>query len=123
MSRSKNASTSAWSSIHQRGKKVVRASSGKTTRSQPRAFASCRCASSRLTTALRGSVRAIGPSCAAPTVMMLTTSDLDVPQQRGAEFEEAAHVLAKRAGDDELSPRHVEHLVVRDLLHLVGDRL
>ena len=39
ISRSKNASISAWSSIHQRGKKVVSASSGKTTRSQPWAFA------------------------------------------------------------------------------------
>src|SRR5688500_5688228 len=116
-------SMSACSSIHQRGKKVVRASSGKTTRSQPRALASCRCASRRLTTALRGSARAIGPSCAAPTVITLTRSHLDVPQQRGAELEQAAHVLAEGAGDDELPPRHVEHLVVGDLLHLVGDRL
>src|SRR5688572_15389797 len=123
ISRSKNASISAWSSIHHRGKNVVSASSGKTTRSQPRALAWCRCARRRFTTAPRESARAIGPSCAAPTVITLIGSYLDVPEQGGAELQDAPHVLPEGAGDDELPPGHVEHLVVGDLLHLVGERL
>ncbi len=39
ISRSKKLSSSASSSMYQRGKKVVKASSGNTTRSQPRLFA------------------------------------------------------------------------------------
>jgi hypothetical protein len=49
------ASTSAWSSIHQRGKKVVKASSGKTTNFAPIACASRSRFVSRLTAAARES--------------------------------------------------------------------
>ena len=55
------------SSTNQRGKNVVNASSGYTTRSQP-ASAACRSrSSSRPTTASRVSSRWIGPNCPAPT--------------------------------------------------------
>jgi hypothetical protein len=53
---------SAPSSIHQRGKKLVSANSGKTTMSLPRALASRINSSSRDTTCCRDSSRAIGPS-------------------------------------------------------------
>ena len=62
ISRSKKLLISASSSIHQRGKKLVSANSGKTTRSLPRALASRINASSRETTCCRDSSRAIGPS-------------------------------------------------------------
>ena len=65
ISRSKKLSISASSSIHQRGKKVVSASSGKTTMSQPRALASRISSSSRDTTCWRNSLRAIGPNLGA----------------------------------------------------------
>ena len=64
---SKYLSTSAWSSIHQRGKKVVSASSGKTTNLEPRESASFSISTSRLTTLLRLSARWMGPSWAAAT--------------------------------------------------------
>src|SRR5260370_41466311 len=68
ISRSKNESTSAWSVIHQRGKNVVRVSSGNTTSSQPMRLASRRWAISRSTTSRRVWLRWMGPICAAPTV-------------------------------------------------------
>ena len=51
---------------NQRGKKVVKASSGKTTRSQPRLLAWRRSSFCRLRHCARVSDRAIGPICAAP---------------------------------------------------------
>src|SRR5262245_40416161 len=66
---SKKASISSCAVIHQRGKNVVSVSSGNTARSQ-RCSAACRNSSiSRLTTAGRRSLRAIGPIWQAPTVM------------------------------------------------------
>ena len=64
---SKYLSTSSWSSIHQRGKKVVSASSGNTTNFEPRESASFSISTSRLTTLLRLSARWMGPSWAAET--------------------------------------------------------
>jgi hypothetical protein len=68
ISRSKNRSTSAWSSMYQRGKKVVSASSGNTTRLAPRSPARRSSAIRRSTTTLRGSSRGMGPSWAAATI-------------------------------------------------------
>ena len=71
ISRSKNASISACSSMYQRGKKVVSASSGNTTRSQPWRVRLAQQREQALDHAARAlSLRAIGPSCAAPTVTM-----------------------------------------------------
>ena len=64
---SKYLSTSSWSSIHQRGKKVVSASSGNTTNFEPRESASFSISTSRLTTLWRLSARLMGPSWAAAT--------------------------------------------------------
>src|SRR3979490_1097993 len=64
---SKYLSTSAWSSIHQRGKKVVSASSGNTTNFEPRESASFSISTRRATTLLRLSARWMGPSWAAET--------------------------------------------------------
>src|SRR4051812_38751562 len=61
------------SATNQRGKNVVNASSGNTTRSQRRSAASVSSASSRSTTSLRVSARSIGPSWAAPTVSRRVT--------------------------------------------------
>src|SRR3990172_1265728 len=47
----------------------------------------------------------------------------DVPEQRGAELQDPLHVLAEAAGDDELPPGHIRHLVVGDELDLLGDLL
>src|SRR6266567_606947 len=55
---------SSWSVIHQRGKNVVSASSGKTTNRAPLPCASRNSAVSRLTTIARLSARWIGPSWA-----------------------------------------------------------
>src|SRR3546814_10537543 len=63
-------SSSASDLMDQRGKKVVSASSGNTTRPQPRAFARRSSATSRSTTCARVSSLAMGPSWAAPTVTM-----------------------------------------------------
>src|SRR5436305_552457 len=70
ISRSKKESISAWSVIHQRGKKVVKVSSGNTTSSQPIRLASRRCATRRSTTSRRVCLRWMGPICAAPTISM-----------------------------------------------------
>src|SRR3977135_4128562 len=64
---SKYLSISSWLSIHQRGKKVVSASSGKTTNLEPRESASFSISTSRLTTLLRLAARWMGPSGAAET--------------------------------------------------------
>src|SRR5258708_1086586 len=58
---SNQVSTSAWSSMYQRGKKGVRASSGKTMRVAPALFASSIKASIRPLTASRASVFGMGP--------------------------------------------------------------
>ena len=70
---SKKPSTSAWSGMYQRGKNVVSASSGKTTRSQPWALASRINAISRATTSVLVSALAIGPSWPAATLTNLAT--------------------------------------------------
>src|SRR6185312_2505401 len=64
---SKYLSTSAWSSIHQRGKKVVSASSGNTTNFEPRESASFSISTMRFTTLARLSARWMGPSWADET--------------------------------------------------------
>ncbi len=64
---SKKTSASDGSSNTHRGKKVVSAASGYTTRLAPKLCALCSSAIRRSTTASRGSERAIGPSCAAAT--------------------------------------------------------
>src|SRR5262249_56269182 len=51
------------------------------------------------------------------------SGDRDVPEQRRGELEHAAHRLAIRRGQDPLAERHVHHLVVRDLLDLLGELL
>src|SRR5215207_7250558 len=61
------------SATNHRGKNVVSASSGNTTRSQRRSAASVSSPSIRSTTSLRVSARSIGPSWAAPTVSRRVT--------------------------------------------------
>ena len=70
ISRSKKLSSSAGSVMYQRGKNVVSASSGKTTRSQPLPAASSSRASMRRITSARESARWMGPSWAAARVRM-----------------------------------------------------
>src|SRR4029077_4366162 len=48
---------------------------------------------------------------------------LDIPEDGGAEFEHALHVLAEGAGSDELPPGDMGHLVVGEELDLLGELL
>jgi len=70
------ASTSAWSSIHQRGKKVLSASSGNTTNFAPMACASCSSFFSLETAAARESALWSGPSWAAAILRFLAIDEL-----------------------------------------------
>src|SRR3990170_452427 len=77
MLRSKNfASTSRWSSIHQRGKKVVSASSGNTTNFAPMACASRSSVVILATATLRESALWSGPSWAAAIFRYLAIDEL-----------------------------------------------
>src|SRR6478609_7356723 len=73
-------SSSASSVMYQRGKKVVRANSGNTTRSQPCSAPRRSRSSNRSTTSLREWSRWMGPSWAAPTV----TRRVIAPPEDGA---------------------------------------
>src|SRR5688572_20455052 len=98
--------------MYQRGKNVVSASSGKATRSQPRAFASPSSSSSRFTTAARGSSRPTGPSWAAPTVT-----------RRAIVLQSPSRTGRKRSGGlAPLSMAHGEHGQRRDLHERRGDQ-
>src|SRR5919202_3915593 len=52
-----------------------------------------------------------------------TSGDRHVPEQRRRELEHAAHRLAVGGRQDPLAERHVHHLVVGDLLDLLGELL
>src|SRR5262245_26970141 len=74
---SKNlSSTSRWSSIHQRGKKVVNASSGNTTNFAPMACASRSSLVNLDTATLRESALCSGPSWAAAILRCLAIDEL-----------------------------------------------
>src|ERR1051325_3155419 len=51
------------------------------------------------------------------------SADRHVPEERRDELEDAGDVLAGRGRLRPLAPRHVGHLVERDLLDLLGERL
>src|SRR5512146_2238838 len=116
IARSKNASTSACCLKYQRGKNVVSASSGYTTRSQPWRFASRISASMRATTCARVSLRAMGPSWAAPTVTMRAMAgrlrgELEhrVQQHVGPGREVGRLRVLGRVVADALDRRHEDH--------------
>src|SRR6185312_5835658 len=93
---SKYLSTSAWSSIHQRGKKVVSASSGNTTNFEPRESASFSISIMRFTTLARLSARWMGPSWADETFRRRDTSRSPLEQRLEAK---ARHRLQLGRGD------------------------
>src|SRR5881396_1767808 len=114
---SKNfASTSAWSSIHQRGKNVVKASSGKTTNFAPIACASRRRLTSRLVAAARVSARLSGPSCAAAPAALVGLHHLH------QELDEKLDARARLAGDHrEFDAAEVAQLALGAFLHPAVD--
>src|SRR5215471_611231 len=113
ISRSKKLSISAWSVIHQRGKKVVSVSSGNTTSSQPLRWASRSWAIMRSTTSCRVWLRWIGPICAAPTVrnrvIDLLGSNLRATEGGHDLAGKAAQLVGEFRGGEPLGP--VDHEV------------
>src|SRR5690349_2379744 len=90
---SKYLSTSAWSSIHHRGKKVVSASSGNSTNFEPRESGSFSISTSRLTTPWRLSARWIGPSWEADTFKRRDTAATPFCHPERSEGSHLRHVL------------------------------
>src|SRR5262245_31266266 len=77
----------------------------------------------RATTPITGMVARIRWRISGSTSVGESCLDLDVPENGRAELQHTLHVLAEGARSDELPPRDMGHLVVREELDLLGELL